>query len=110
MLDDGRDDCNEEVADKEAIVSSKELNLVKFIIQPSNFLSSFSSLNFCQDTFNVVDETASTMTSSGWPGNVLMPSATPVSRRKTMTEKESERGRYERWYKRLELVVVNRKY
>lgn len=47
------------------IVSSKELNLVKFIIQPSIFLSSASSVTFCQETFNVVDETASTMTSSG---------------------------------------------
>lgn len=60
------------------IVSSKELNLVRFIIQPSILRSSLSSVTFCQETFRVVDETASTMTSSGWPGNVLIPSATPV--------------------------------
>lgn len=60
------------------IVSSKELNLVKFIIQPSILRSSRSSVTFCQETLRVVAETASTMTSSGWPGNVLMPSATPV--------------------------------
>lgn len=60
------------------IVSSKELNFVKFIIQPSILRNSLSSVTFCQDTFSVVDETASTITSSGCPGNVLMPSATPI--------------------------------
>lgn len=47
------------------IVSEKELNLDKFMIQPSIFLSSVSSVTFCQETFRVVDETASTMTNSG---------------------------------------------
>ena len=60
------------------IVSSKELNLVKFIIQPSILRASLSSLTFCHETFSVVDETASTMTSSGCPGREFTPSATPV--------------------------------
>lgn len=60
------------------IVSSKELNLVRFMIQPSILRSSLSSVTFCQETFSVVDETASTMTSSGWPGRSLTPSATPL--------------------------------
>lgn len=60
------------------IVSSKELNLVKFIIQPSTLRSSFSSAIFCHETFNVVEDTASTMTSSGCPGRVVIPSATPA--------------------------------
>lgn len=47
------------------IVSSKELNLVKFIIQPSILRNSLSSLTFCQDTFRVLEEIASTITSSG---------------------------------------------
>lgn len=47
------------------IVSSKELNLVKFIIQPSILCNSLSSLTFCQDTLSVLEETASTITSSG---------------------------------------------
>lgn len=87
-VDDDDDDAEEEEEEDDeedadsleagdAIVSSKELNFVKFIIQPSSFLSSFSSVTFCQDTFKVVDDTASTITSSGWPGNVLIPSATP---------------------------------
>jgi len=59
------------------IVSSKELSLLKFITQPSIFLNSLSSLTRCQETFSVDEDTASTMTSSGWPGKVLMPSATP---------------------------------
>lgn len=61
-----------------AMVSSKELSLVRFIIQPSSLRNSLSSAAFCQETLSVVDEIASTITSSGWPGNVSMPSATPV--------------------------------
>lgn len=61
------------------IVSSKELNLVKFIIQPSSFRNSSSSLTFCQLTFKLVDETASTITYSGCPGSEFIPSATPAS-------------------------------
>lgn len=60
------------------IVSSKELNLVNFIIQPSIFLSSDWSVTLCQLTLRLLEETASTTTRSGWPGSVLMPSATPV--------------------------------
>lgn len=63
------------------IVSSKELNLVKFIIQPSILRNISWSLTFCQDTLSWLDEMASTITSSGWPGNVLMPSATPALER-----------------------------
>jgi len=60
------------------IVSSKELSFVRFMIQPSILRNSRSSVTFCQETLSVVEETASTMTSSGWPGSVPMPSATPV--------------------------------
>ena len=66
-----------EVADE--IVSSKELNLVRFIIQPSILRSSLSSVTFCHETLSVVDETASTMTSSGWPGKLPTPTATPAN-------------------------------
>lgn len=59
------------------IVSSKELSLVRFMIQPSILRNSFSSLTFCHETLSVLDETASTITSSGWPGSVVTPSATP---------------------------------
>lgn len=59
------DEGAEEALSLAEIVSSKELNLVKFIIQPSILRSSFSSLGFCQDTLSVLDETASTITSSG---------------------------------------------
>lgn len=63
--DEEEDEDAEEAVSLAEIVSSKELNLVKFIIQPSILRSSFSSLGFCQDTFSVLDETASTITSSG---------------------------------------------
>lgn len=76
------------------IVSSNELNFVKFITQPSIFLNSFSSVTFCQETFNVVDETASTITSSGCPGRVFIPSATPVPR------SCSRCSRYDQYYVR----------
>lgn len=47
------------------IVSSKELSLVRLMIQPSILRNSLSSETFCHETLSVVDETASTMTSSG---------------------------------------------